>query len=49
MVFLLGRETPQDALEFVLLCGGAQVVRENMVEAGKAKNTVFTHQVCFFI
>eukprot|EP00808_Paulinella_micropora_P001214 g35399.t1 len=45
LVFLLGRETPQDPLEFVLLCAGAQVVREHMLKDDESFDELFTHHV----
>lgn len=43
-IILLGRETPQDSLEFVIVSGGGRVIRE--VTGQKVDATIeFTHQI----
>lgn len=41
----LSREVPQDALEFVLLSGGAAVVRYDAERLEQEKDTTLTHEV----
>lgn len=45
LTFLLGREVPVDSLEFVLLCGGATVLREDQCEDHEIRSHTITHQV----
>lgn len=45
LTFLLGREVPVDSLEFVLLCGGAVVLREDQMTDTQVRDKSITHQV----
>jgi pescadillo protein len=45
LIFLLGREVPVDSLEFVLLAGGAQVLREDQLTEEEIRSAKISHQV----
>jgi len=45
LVFLLSKETPMDALEFVILCADGKVVREYLLSPEQISSTTITHQV----
>jgi len=43
--FLLGREVPVDSLEFVVLAGGGQVLREDQLTEDEIRSAKISHQV----
>jgi len=45
LTFMLCREVPVDSLEFVLLCGGANVLREDQLDDDQTRSHTVTHQV----
>jgi len=45
MTFLLSREVPHTALEFVILCGGGKVESEIGLNPSEVSSTRFTHQI----
>jgi len=45
LTFVLGREVPVDSVEFVLLCGGAKVLREDQLTDEQMRSHTVTHQI----
>uniref|UniRef100_A0A7S2TV49 BRCT domain-containing protein n=1 Tax=Lotharella oceanica TaxID=641309 RepID=A0A7S2TV49_9EUKA len=45
LTFLLGREVPQDSLEFVILAGGGNVLRGSEITTEEAASEIITHEI----
>mmetsp|Transcript_5103 Transcript_5103/g.9728 ORF Transcript_5103/g.9728 Transcript_5103/m.9728 type:complete len:568 (+) Transcript_5103:15-1718(+) len=45
LTFLLGREVPQDSLEFIILAGGGAVLRDGEISSEAAASEKITHEI----